>query len=478
MPVDQPIPQTFPDVVLNLILEYRTLEEMIAHAYTLPTIVQTPDADAVTQESFRIAQLAQAILERYLKEISAAETHKIRLIREPDDLECRIFERTTNELQREKKLLLRTSNVSKENKALLANSDDPSHSLEALIKLDKLIDNINIFIINIATGPLKNDVEEVEDVEEICLSGLDLTRLPETVIEYFKGFPNLKKLLLKLNYFSTIPESIGKLAVLTELILNNNKLITLPNTIGDLVKLKRLDVSCNKLTMIPDIMDKLAALTELNLSNNKLTTLPNSIGGLVLLTKLVLSFNELSTLPESIGDLRMLTYLSLCTNPLPTLPESIGNLGALKELSLGSNITILPESARKILEKTRNEQYLHYIKLVPQASATGKNLQKRDLILNVESQNDILEALGAELAELSLENDRRVLDNISVPEIPQLEAQAGACSSIQERTLINASESKPIVHMKQQYDRNAAAKHVGATLALGSASPLGLTFSK
>ncbi|MCI0791304.1 MAG: leucine-rich repeat domain-containing protein [Chloroflexi bacterium] len=52
-----------------------------------------------------------------------------------------------------------------------------------------------------------------------------------------------------------LPESIGKLAGLSELIVSSNELTTLPDYIGRLTNLQALDLSSNRLTSLASNKD-------------------------------------------------------------------------------------------------------------------------------------------------------------------------------------------------------------------------------
>ena len=286
------MPQEFPDELLNLILEYGyTLAELITSAHALPAIEPARDTEIAAQEQFRVENGVRILLERYLSQLeeksqaaAVAETHNVRLIRETGDPAYMVFSRIIRELEREREELLKNKNVSENNKTLLK-TYDPRTTIEALIKLDEVVDNINMELTS-------NRLPDNNDAESIVFYRLGLTRLSERLIERLKQYPNLKT----------------------------------------------LNLTSNKLLILPDSIGNLTTLTELKLSYNKLTTLPDSIGNFAALTGLSLHNNNLLTLPESIGNLTALTGISLEDNQLTTLPESIDRLIALKEIYLKGTI--------------------------------------------------------------------------------------------------------------------------------------------
>lgn len=269
-----------------------------------------------------------------------------------------IFEPTIKKLEREKKALLQNNKVSEENKSLLATYDTPT-SIEALMKLDELIDNINMDLADERVpGPQKvipiaiTMLLEQLGVHElnmnrntILLDALGLTRLPERLIERLQQYPNLKQLWLSDNQLTTLPESIGKLTALTWINFSNNQVSTIPESFSNFQNLSALYADRNKLSMFPELICKLAALTTLSLNENQLIALPESISRLKKLKNLRLRDNQLTTLPESLSNLENLSDLDLNFNKLRSLPKSFGDLAALSILYLVDNqLTDLPES--------------------------------------------------------------------------------------------------------------------------------------
>jgi Leucine-rich repeat (LRR) protein len=138
----------------------------------------------------------------------------------------------------------------------------------------------------------------------------------------------MEDLLLKLNLKegSEYPETLK----LSGKDLSNYDLILLVDLmIRKNWQIKYLDLSWNKLTFLPESLGKLKILTELNLSWNYLVALPESLGRLKALKVLNLNGNHLTSIPESLGQLINLTKLDLRNNRLTSLPESLGQLKAL-----------------------------------------------------------------------------------------------------------------------------------------------------
>jgi len=122
---------------------------------------------------------------------------------------------------------------------------------------------------------------------------------------------------------NTIPAKIMKLKSLKRLLLRRNNITELPDFIGFWSNLEMLDLRINKLSGLPNSIGLLSKLKYLNLSSNQLLSIPESIGNLSSLTKLNLNNNKLKSIPESLGDLDRLTELNIKANFWITLPESV-----------------------------------------------------------------------------------------------------------------------------------------------------------
>ena len=72
------------------------------------------------------------------------------------------------------------------------------------------------------------------------------------------------------------------------------------------------NLASNSLSSLPESFGNMAMVTELDISHNQLTKLPASIGGMLLLAKLDVSHNALIDLPDEIKSLSNLQvpYLS------------------------------------------------------------------------------------------------------------------------------------------------------------------------
>ncbi|MFX1356856.1 MAG: leucine-rich repeat domain-containing protein [Promethearchaeota archaeon] len=229
---------------------------------------------------------------------------------------------------------------------------------------------------------LKVSIENCRIVElDFLFKGL--SKLPEP-IKYLKM---LKKLVLRYNQLTIIPDWIGSLIKLESLNLNINNIIELPETIGNLISLKEFLLWKNELNLLPDSIGSLRSLEKLNLRLNQISSLPSSFGNLLSLKELNVHDNRLNSIPESIGSLRSLEILNLSWNEIEYIPESIGSLSSLKTLDLERNkLASIPNSLgnlNSLIKLNLNDNKLIEI---PQTIGNLKNLE----ILNL-SRNNISE---------------------------------------------------------------------------------------
>ena len=187
---------------------------------------------------------------------------------------------------------------------------------------------------------LPAEIANLTDLQTLLIADNQLKSLPQVLSK----LKNLRELDLSVNALQSLSKNIiGTLIALTTLDLSANQLTTVPEAIGTLSNLMTLDLSNNQLTTVPEAIGSLSALTTLVLRSNQLTMLPKTIGNLTALTWLDLSYNQLTMLPEMIGNLSVLTWLDIHSNRLTTLPEAIDRLTALTSLDLeGNKLTTLP----------------------------------------------------------------------------------------------------------------------------------------
>ncbi|XP_056174321.1 disease resistance protein RPV1-like isoform X2 [Syzygium oleosum] len=144
-----------------------------------------------------------------------------------------------------------------------------------------------------------------------------------------------------------IPNSIGKLELLTELDLSCSGIWELPESIGDLKNLKILNIAHNvKLSSLPSTISKLGNLEELDAMKCESLGGEIPIDGLFSLKILQLSSTCVSGFPDAFDKLSRLEKLDLFDcKMLQSLPQSISRLPSLQHLELSGcdNLQSLPE---------------------------------------------------------------------------------------------------------------------------------------
>jgi Leucine-rich repeat (LRR) protein len=181
----------------------------------------------------------------------------------------------------------------------------------------------------------------LDDMKRLTLRYNQISELPD----WIANLKSLKYLNLNINALNKIPDSIGNLSNLKELQLWKNELTQLPETLNNLNNLEILNIRLNNLIQLPKNFGKFNRLKSLDLHDNKIIELSDDFSNLISLKYLNLSWNCLKTLPEAIGELQSLEELDLERNELIRIPSSIGDLKQLKVLNLADNkLKILPES--------------------------------------------------------------------------------------------------------------------------------------
>ncbi|GLD51859.1 E3 ubiquitin-protein ligase LRSAM1 isoform X1, partial [Lates japonicus] len=106
-----------------------------------------------------------------------------------------------------------------------------------------------------------------------------------------------------------------------------------------------LDLHENKLTSLPEDIGKLALLQILNVEKNRLKALPDSIGDLRLLQTLSLKGNYLSELPSSVGSLHSLRTLDVSDNNIVQLPKALAYIRTLESFTLDAVVMSYPPAS-------------------------------------------------------------------------------------------------------------------------------------
>ena len=218
---------------------------------------------------------------------------------------------------------------------------------------------------------------DLNQLVELDLSGLNLK--DENYIFDKKQYPNLKKLNISNNYFTTL-EIFGLLPELSELNLNSNffcelfpkkycknfktrfnfsnlKLFDISNNklsdiigINNFTKLRKLNLKDNYILKI-DSLDKLNDLNYLNISNNKLRSCDKANLGLLPSLKSLLCDNNYLKSINCFEKFASLEYLSFNANKITDIGclDKLVQLKKLTKLSLINNPISHVENYRKII---------------------------------------------------------------------------------------------------------------------------------
>jgi len=204
--------------------------------------------------------------------------------------------------------------------------------------------------------------EELDDIEEIVITGIDLRVIPEC-INYLTGLLCLRLSTCTLNHH------------------------TLPFTLFQLTSLQVLKLEGNELASIPYQIEELSSLIELNLSFNEIVNIPDELYQLTSLVHLDLQFNRINWLSPQVGDLVNLRKLWIDNNQLQIIPKEISKLIYLEPKQLHihavrNRFKSLPDSIRKVmyaLNDRSREQYRNHISVVYQKAEM--RIQRRLVIL-------------------------------------------------------------------------------------------------
>jgi Leucine-rich repeat (LRR) protein len=216
---------------------------------------------------------------------------------------------------------------------------------------------------------LGNRLDLLRNPEYLCLSSLQLSRLPKSVwnqkslkrLDFsqcrndmipkeISKLKNLETLNASWNKISSIHENIGKLSNLKDLGLRHNQLTNIHPEFSKLSNLEYLCLDENKISELPDSFENLQNLKKLRLVGNSFTKIPEFIFTLKNLESLSIGWNAISMIPEEISNLKKLHYLGLQGNPLKELPKSFNVLN-VSTLNLSHTRSGIEESLSEKLTK-------------------------------------------------------------------------------------------------------------------------------
>ncbi len=182
-----------------------------------------------------------------------------------------------------------------------------------------------------------------------------------------------------------LPARVFALAHLKRLSLKGNVLTAVPDGLAQLRLLEELDLSENKLQSGPSgrVFAALGAtLRTLDLSENSIPALDAGVGALRMLRRLVLFKNELSALPAALGACVLLEELNVFNNKLADLPAELGTgLAQLREFNAGSNKlrSFLPGGVPAWTQVTRIALQMNKLVALPDLAPCARSLLQLQL---------------------------------------------------------------------------------------------------
>ncbi|KAJ6238450.1 hypothetical protein M0813_26420 [Anaeramoeba flamelloides] len=180
-----------------------------------------------------------------------------------------------------------------------------------------------------------NNNSKLGELNFFDLGNNNLKKLPE---ELFVKLKKLKRLSIRNNCITNLPETIYNIPHLWTLNVINNPILEISSKIQQLQNLVELNFQSALLKAIPSELYLCQKLKKLNLCNNKLKDLPKGISNLDKLSKLNLSLNKFETFPLEILKLYRLNILRISGNQLTAIPDTITkHLYNLTELDVSDN---------------------------------------------------------------------------------------------------------------------------------------------
>jgi Leucine-rich repeat (LRR) protein len=160
----------------------------------------------------------------------------------------------------------------------------------------------NLKVLEMSVNPVPAAIGVCKNIEELILwtgfGNETPLHLPDELFE----LKQLRKLMLNMNHFDSIPAAIGQMKGLKSLIFMESSFENLPDSIGELSNLEFLNISENPtLKSLPESLGKLTSLKELYLKDNpQLTALPESVKNLTNLESVAITNREtLKNIPDS-----------------------------------------------------------------------------------------------------------------------------------------------------------------------------------
>ena len=144
---------------------------------------------------------------------------------------------------------------------------------------------------------------------QVYLSGKGLKELSTESAALALG-TEINYLNLDRNAFETFPPEIQALTGLKWLRLNENRLSTLPD-LSSLTQLRRIYLRGNRFTAVPEALKDLPSLTDIELSENQIAEIPEWLAQKTGLENLSFNRTRLQKLPDDISAWKSLHSLQL-----------------------------------------------------------------------------------------------------------------------------------------------------------------------
>eukprot|EP00531_Pseudo-nitzschia_arenysensis_P016925 CAMPEP_0116121006 /NCGR_PEP_ID=MMETSP0329-20121206/3473_1 /TAXON_ID=697910 /ORGANISM="Pseudo-nitzschia arenysensis, Strain B593" /LENGTH=1333 /DNA_ID=CAMNT_0003614803 /DNA_START=191 /DNA_END=4192 /DNA_ORIENTATION=+ len=299
----------------------------------------------------------------------------------------------------------------------------------------------SIKILEIQGSYLPTEIQMVENLEKLILSGNTLDSLPSEIghlsnLLYFDltsnalsslpsefgNISNLHKLNLGGNDFESIPSQIFNLSSLKSLFLDSNRVSYLPAEIGNITGLQELDFGSNDLQQMSPEIGNLTSMKYLHFDWNEISFVPTEIGNLTSLQRLDFYFNIITDMPSVIGNLESLEYLDFAGNALSSVPSELGNLSRLENLFLEYNeLTSIPSELGNLSSLQSLLLYYNLLTSLPSEIGNLSSLQLLDL-----DGNDI-SSVPSEIGNLSTLETLWLNDN----DLVSLPSEIGNLSALQ-----------------------------------------------
>jgi Leucine-rich repeat (LRR) protein len=206
-------------------------------------------------------------------------------------------------------------------------------------------------------------IKQLKNLEKLDLSESKIKKFPEELINVI----NLRHIQLNGSQIEEIPIFEEKMSQLEDLEIGYSQLKAGKCNFKSFPNLKVLDINDHDLELFPESIQTLESLKVLKMYKCNLKNIPKWIGKLEKIEYIDLHENEIEEIPLELFNLKNLKYIDLSKNNIQVLPPEIALLNKLEEIYLQHNdISALPNSLNEL-------EHLLYVNI-----EKNKKLQKRD----------------------------------------------------------------------------------------------------